>query len=105
MVAWGGEGGGRKGEGRGFVGGIDALEMGMASVLLGGGRAKKGDVIDYAVGLVLHHKVGDAVRAGETLCTIHANDAGKLKEAQAAVAGAIAIQDAPAAAPTLIHRI
>ena len=89
----------------GFIGGIDALEMGMASVSLGGGREKKGDAIDYAVGLVLRYKVGDPVRAGETLCTIHANDAAKLEHAHAAVAGAISIQDAPGKPPPLIHQI
>jgi pyrimidine-nucleoside phosphorylase len=89
----------------GFIGGIDALKMGMASVSLGGGREKKGDAIDYAVGLVLRYKVGDPVRAGETWCTIHANDAAKLEHAHAAVAAAISIQDAPGKPPPLIHQI
>ena len=61
--------------------------------------------IDYAVGLVLRYKVGDPVRAGETLCTIHANDAAKLEHAHAAVVGAISIQDAPGKPPPLIHQI
>jgi pyrimidine-nucleoside phosphorylase len=89
----------------GFIAGIDALALGLASVLLGAGREKKGDPIDHAVGLVLWHKVGEAVRAGETLCTIHANDPAKLEPAHAAVHGAIEIKDSPTEPLPLIHRI
>jgi pyrimidine-nucleoside phosphorylase/thymidine phosphorylase len=42
-------------------------------MLLGGGREKKEDSIDPAVGLVLHKKVGERVARGEPLCTIHYN--------------------------------
>ena len=47
------------------------------------GRARKGDPIDHAVGLVIHHKVGDKVKKGEALFTVHANDAGRLASAKA----------------------
>ena len=56
----------------GYVSHIAASDVGMVSMHLGGGRATKEDVIDLAVGVVLHKKVGDAVRAGESLATIHA---------------------------------
>ena len=59
---------------------IHARSVGEASVILGGGRAKKSDLIDHAVGLVIHHKVGDKVQKGEALFTIHANDESKLAE-------------------------
>jgi pyrimidine-nucleoside phosphorylase len=94
-----------KADGSGFIAGIDALELGMASVLLGGGREKKGDPIDYAVGLVLRHKVGDPVRAGEILCTIHANDTAKAERAHVAVRRAIVIKESPGEPPPLIHKI
>lgn len=61
---------------------IHARSVGEASVILGGGRAKKSDSIDHAVGLVIHHKVGDKVQKGEPLFTIHANDESKLAEAR-----------------------
>lgn len=61
---------------------IHARSVGEASVILGGGRAKKSDSIDHAVGLVIHHKVGDRVQKGEALFTIHANDQAKLAEAR-----------------------
>ena len=52
---------------------MTANEMGIASMLLGGGRQAKTDEIDYAVGLVLHKKIGDPVQKGESLLTIYSN--------------------------------
>lgn len=62
-----------KAEASGYVSKIDALAIGHASMYLGGGRAKMGDTIDHAVGIVLNKKVGDMVTKGETLAYIHAN--------------------------------
>jgi pyrimidine-nucleoside phosphorylase len=64
---------------------IHARIVGEAAVILGGGRAKKTDAIDHAVGLLIHHKVGDTVRQGEPLFTIHASDESKLAQARAMV--------------------
>ena len=61
---------------------INARIIGETSIVLGGGRSKKGDPIDHAVGIVLHHKVGNYVTAGEPLFTIHANDQAKLAAAK-----------------------
>jgi pyrimidine-nucleoside phosphorylase len=66
----------------GYLSEINARIVGETAVELGGGRAQKGDPIDYAVGVVLHHKVGGFVEAGKPLFTIHANDAGKLENAR-----------------------
>ncbi len=61
---------------------IDAREVGETSVELGAGRSRKEDAIDHAVGIVVHHKVGDYVKVGQPLFTIHANDARKLADAR-----------------------
>ncbi len=58
----------------GYVRHIDAEGVGLVSMHLGGGRETADSVIDLAVGVVLHKKRGDAVRAGESLATIHARD-------------------------------
>lgn len=50
-----------------------ADELGIASMLLGGGRQQASDQLDYAVGLELHKKIGDSVQKGDTLITIHSN--------------------------------
>ena len=46
--------------------------------MLGGGRAKKGDAIDYGVGVLVHKKIGDWVEIGESIFTVYANDEEKL---------------------------
>jgi pyrimidine-nucleoside phosphorylase len=56
----------------GYLEGINAREIGMAALYLGAGRLKKGDPVDHAVGIVVHHKVGQYVEAGEPLFTVHA---------------------------------
>ena len=57
----------------GVVAKMTADEIGIAAMLLGGGRQTKDDKLDYAVGLELHKKVGDPVQAGESLLTIYAS--------------------------------
>lgn len=57
----------------GFISSIAAENMGLAAMLLGAGRATKESVIDLAVGIVLHRKIGDSVQAGESIATIHSN--------------------------------
>jgi pyrimidine-nucleoside phosphorylase len=79
----------------GYLEQVRARAVGEASVALGAGRAKKGDPLDYAVGFVIHHKVGDKVREGEPLFTVHANDAKKLEEAIASVSAAHTFRDFP----------
>lgn len=85
---------------------LDALSVARASILLGAGREKKGEAIDLAVGVELCAKVGDAVSRGEPLAYLHANDEGRLPEAEAALRQAVELSDAPVAPPPLIlHRI
>ena len=66
----------------GYLLGIDAREVGETSVELGAGRTRKEDPIDHAVGIVIHHKVGDHIGKGEGLFTIHANDLSKMVAAR-----------------------
>jgi pyrimidine-nucleoside phosphorylase len=67
----------------GYITEINAQVVGETSVELGAGRVKKGDPIDPAVGIIIHHKVGDKLTQGEPLFTIHANDKVKLVAARA----------------------
>ena len=55
----------------GFISTIDALEIGLSSVVLGAGRARADQDVDPAVGIVLDKKPGDAVRKGQSIATIH----------------------------------
>ncbi len=75
----------------GYLTSIDAQKVGAAVSHLGGGRRQKGDVLDLGVGAVMRAKVGDAVRAGEPLVTLHHRDGRGLEAAWATLAGAAAI--------------
>ncbi|OWW13985.1 pyrimidine-nucleoside phosphorylase, partial [Klebsiella variicola] len=92
-----------KGETSGYVSHIVADEIGVASMLLGAGRATKDDIIDLAVGLVLNKKVGDEVEAGESLVTIYANQE-DVKDVEAKILENITISDEQVK-PTLIHKV
>ena len=90
----------------GFVDSIQCEQVGIASLVLGGGREKKEDVIDPAVGLVLHKKVGDPVREGEPLCTIHYNSDARLADARSLLQQAYHIAERlPTGRRPLIHRV
>ena len=62
-----------KSENEGYIKTIDALAIGLGSCHLGGGRLKMDDVIDMSAGIILNKKVGDHVKKGELLCTLHTN--------------------------------
>jgi pyrimidine-nucleoside phosphorylase len=87
----------------GYIAGLDAAEIGKTGVDLGGGRAKKGDPIDYAVGIICHAKVGAHLAEGEPLFTIHANDRAKLEAARQRLLAAIAWSET--VVPALPHTL
>lgn len=87
----------------GFISRLTADEIGIASMLLGAGRATKDDTIDLAVGIVLHKKVGDEVKCGESLLTIHSNRE-NIEEVKEKLYSSIFI-DSSAVKPKLIHKI
>ncbi|MBC1969275.1 pyrimidine-nucleoside phosphorylase [Listeria marthii] len=87
----------------GFVSQIVADEIGIAAMILGAGRATKEDEINLAVGLMLRKKVGDAVKEGESLVTIFA-DQEDVENVKAKIYENIKISE-QATAPTLVHKI
>jgi pyrimidine-nucleoside phosphorylase len=89
----------------GYVADLNAREVGLTSMLLGGGRAKKGDLIDHAVGIVLQTKMGQRVEQGQPLLTIHANDEAKLPGARQRLLAAFEWSDEPISPPPLVHQI
>ena len=86
----------------GFVTAVDTEKVGMAGVLLGGGRARKEDDIDPAVGFEVHARLGDEVDKGDPLVTIHYNDDARLARAQALLSSAWTLGDErPETAPLI----
>lgn len=66
----------------GYIEHTDAEKIGIASVILGAGREKKGDPIDPSAGIVLKKKTGDYVKKGEPLAVFYTDDEGKIKGAK-----------------------
>ena len=90
----------------GFIAETKCEQLGVACVVLGGGREKKEDSIDPAVGLEFHKRIGDAVNRGEPLCTLHYNAATRLDEARRLVETAYRIEpEKPKTIPQLIYRV
>ncbi len=88
----------------GYLQKVDAAQIGMAVVDLGGGREKKGDPIDHSVGVIVHYKVGDWVRKGTPLCTIHASDRVRLEQARVRLLEAHTIGPEPVPPLPLFYR-
>ncbi len=89
----------------GYVQSIRCDEIGICSLLLGGGRETKESEIDLAVGLVLCAKTGDYVRAGEPLAYMHYNDPGRAAAARERFYQAYAFGREKPQIPALIHGI
>lgn len=68
-------------EQEGFVEHINAQEIGICSLILGGGRETKDSQIDPTVGLVFSKKVADPVKKGDLLATIYGNEEEKVRQA------------------------
>jgi thymidine phosphorylase len=90
----------------GHVNSMQCEQIGIAGVVLGGGRERKEDSIDPAVGIKLHKKVGDRVEKDEQLATIHYNAQARAERARELIAQSYEITDTP---PTkkraLIHQV
>ncbi len=90
----------------GFLTATNCEQLGTALATLGGGREKKEDTIDHAVGLEFHKRIGDRIEKGEPLVTIHYNSGAKLAEAQSLIAASYEIGEvAPAESLPLLRRI
>ena len=66
----------------GYIQSIQSELIGKSSMILGGGRAAKDDVIDLSVGVVLSKKIGDKVSKGDVIARIYCDNAEKTKEAE-----------------------
>ncbi len=86
----------------GFITKIDALDFGKALIRLGGGRLRQEDTVDKAPGFVFEKKVGDAVKKGDLIYTIHYDDEERLQSAGMYLENAVQISEKPAESIPLI---
>jgi thymidine phosphorylase len=89
----------------GFIRSMQCEQIGTACVILGGGRERKEDSVDPAVGIVLHKKVGDQIAMREPFATIHYNSEARAEQAQRMILESIQIGDAAPLKRPLIHRV
>ena len=90
----------------GWLGGLDARQIGLAAVELGAGRTRVEDDVDSAVGFEIRRKVGEKVEAGEPLIAVHAASEGQVERARQRLSGAIKIEEAePPARAAVRYRV
>lgn len=92
-------------EAEGNVQRILAQEIGIACMMLGGGRETKESTIDPAVGIILNKKIGDGVKKGDVLAYIHANDREKAITAAAKIKAAYQMSTEKVARPVMIKQL
>jgi pyrimidine-nucleoside phosphorylase/thymidine phosphorylase len=90
----------------GWLTAMQCEQIGTACVILGGGRERKEDLVDPAVGIVLHKKVGDRIDAREPIATLYYKAEAKAARARQLIEASFEITDsAPSTKRPLIHRV
>jgi pyrimidine-nucleoside phosphorylase len=89
---------------QGYVQRINAMDVGMASKILGAGRKTKDDSIDLSTGILLKKKIGDSVKAGESLAIFYSDgDNDKIQQAEDTFLNAYHIDDKPVQPPKFFY--
>lgn len=86
-----------------FIHKVDPMIVGLTAMHLGGGREKKGDLIDYSVGIVMKAKVGQSLHNGEVIGYIFTDDLGKVDKAKTDIEKAVVVGDDRIEALPLIY--
>ncbi|MDD3212770.1 MAG: thymidine phosphorylase [Eubacteriales bacterium] len=89
----------------GCIQSMETMALGNLAQHLGAGRREKTDQIDYSVGFVLHHRIGDTVVKGEPLATVYCRSASDAETARAGIQSAIRIDSNPVPPLKLIHAL
>lgn len=87
----------------GYIAGIEAEQVGLASMRLGAGRFKKGEHIDHRTGFILQAKLGQYRQAGEPLVEIHARSKSEAGGIEEALVACFTWSDAPVAVGPLVY--
>lgn len=87
----------------GYISAIRADEVGMASLIMGGGRETKESVIDHSVGIIVDRKIGDKVKKGEAIAYLYCSDETKLEAAGKRLLEAYDFSSEPVAKNKIIY--
>ncbi len=89
----------------GWLSGVNGMALGLAAQRMGAGRMAKDDVIDPAVGFVMEKRIGDFVKRGDTLCTLHARTEAAAREAARRVLNALSFSPDPCPKARLLYAL
>lgn len=89
----------------GWLSETDGVALGLAAQRMGAGRMTKDDIIDPAVGFVLHKRIGDPVKEGDLMFTLHARNEREAEEARLRIEAALTFSPAPVAPSRLIYAL
>ncbi|MBI5208978.1 MAG: thymidine phosphorylase [Elusimicrobia bacterium] len=89
----------------GFIAGLAAKTVGHAALLLGAGRTRMEDKIDYGAGIIVERKLGDRVRQGEVIARLYGSDAAKLRESRKKYLEAVRIAPSAPPAPPVVRKV
>ena len=84
---------------------VETEQVGVAGMLLGAGRRRFEDAVDHGVGLTVHVRLGQTIRAGDPLVTLHINEDREADAAAATALAAFVIGDDAVDPPPLIHEV
>lgn len=89
----------------GFLSHLDALAVGTASWRLGAGRARKEDDVHFGAGITLHAQLGQEVKAGAPLMTLHTNEPERFERALESLADSFKIESSAPERKIILERI
>ena len=90
-------------EKEGYISSVDAEKLGKASMILGVGRLKKEDSIDYKAGIILSKKIGDKIAKGNILAVLYSSEIEKCKIAEKIIKEAVLVSAHKVQKVPLIH--
>ena len=89
----------------GYLAHVNGAALGLAAQRMGAGRVRKEDLIDPAVGFVMEKRIGDPVRPGDVICTLHARNEESAREAEARILDALTFSPDPAPKARLLYAL
>ena len=89
----------------GYLSHVNGMALGLAAQRMGAGRISKADIIDPAVGFVMEKRIGDCVKAGDTVCTLHAASEQNAKETEQRILDALTFTNEPAPKARLLYAL
>ena len=90
----------------GYIYSMDTEKCGIASMILGAGREKKEDTIDYSAGVIIHKKIGDYVKRGDLIASLYSSSEEKCINSSRLLGEAIKISSAePVVKPIVLARV